>query len=281
MTIKIATTHENEVRDGYETVKSRLAEAEERLATAQEAETIAQSKVDRHRALAATTEEMPENYAHDLAELQASLTWATARAGNLRAEVAEAQRQYDDAAKSLAWARMRDRAEAIAAFDRDEFTARFAALVAPIAAEAWDELNTLADLEGEISQIATEAGIGNDHPGYSVPNMGVGTHSVEGTNLQPAGLSSSLIADALKAPENPRIVEARERARAETAAKREAERDEAARLRAEEERLAPIREARARYEKDLAKWETFISRGYSPRETGPRPEPSQYGLVAG
>lgn len=244
------TTHENEARPAAEAADSRLAQARQSLTEAQaELQTVHQ-KLAEHEALADTAKSKPKNWAHDGAELSATITWYERMVTARVSAVAEA----DEAGRTLALAQMQDRAETIGAFSRDEFVRRYAAKLAPIAAEAWAELNTLTDLESEIATIAKSAGIDNSHPRYTVPPDGTGQHEFDGIRLNRAGLTASTVSEAFAVHENPRTIARREQFAAEDRQRREDERQREAEAQAEWERNAPKREAYARFQQAHDAW---------------------------
>ncbi|WP_166821848.1 hypothetical protein [Brevibacterium limosum] len=252
--LTIKTTNEDQHRPAAEAADSQLAKAREALADAQSELQTARQKLADHEALADTAKSKPKNWAHDGAELSATITWyermVTARAS----AVAEAEAEAAEAVRVLALAQMQDRAETIGAFSRAEFVRRYAAKLAPIAAEAWAELNTLTDLEREVATIAKGAGIDYSHPRYSVPSGGTGEHVFDGIRLNPAGLTASTVSEALAVPENPRTVSRREQLAAEDRQRREEERQREAEAQAEWERNVPKREAYARFQQAHDAW---------------------------
>lgn len=252
--MNINTTNENQYRPAAEAANSKLAKARESLADAQAELADARQKLADHERKAETSKTKPKSWAHDGAELSATITWFERMITSRAEAVAEAQAEADEASRALALAQMQDRAETIGAFDRNEFITRHAAKLAPIAAEAWAELNALTDLEKEIASIATAAGIGNSHPRYSVPSGGTGEHIFDGVRLNPAGLSTSTVEEAFKVPDDPRVVARREAHQAEMAERREAERQREAEAQAEWERNAPHREALARFQRAHDNW---------------------------
>lgn len=264
--MKLKTTHEKNVRPEYDAAASKLSKATDALADARAELATAEANVKAHEALADTEDEKPKDWAHDGAELTAAVTWFERMVQSKASTVAEAQAEHDAAHCRLALAQMEDRAATIAAFDRDEFISRYAAKLAPIAAEAWSELHALTDLEAEVRTIAKGAGIDRSNPRYSVPDAGSGSHAFDGINLNPAGLSSSAVTEALAAPEDPRLVAYREQIAAADAERRQAQRelDEAEKEWAKE---APMREARARFEQAHDNWEKERNRRVRNMET--------------
>lgn len=259
-TKNIPTPAEDEIRPRYEAVRSRHSKATEELEAARQAEATAQDNVNAHLALADTEKSKPKSWAHDLAELEASLKWARSRRTSKSMELEEAQRDLQAAERALALAKMADRAAIIGGFNRDEFIQRYQQKLAPIRDEMWAELHLLADLETEIANIAREAGIDNGDPRYTPPPTGSsdpGRHQFDGVNLAPGGLNSYLAGEALEVGDDPRVVAAREAAAAEWTAKRDAEERE---RREERERIAEYEAHRER----LA------------RASGHRPRPIQY-----
>lgn len=254
--MNIQTTNEDQYRPAAEAADSRLAKARESLAEARAELSDARQKLADHEAKAETSKTKPKSWAHDGAELSATIMWYERMVTSRSSAVTEEQAEADEASRALALAQMQDRAETIGAFDRDEFIRRYAAKLAPIAAEAWAELNALTDLEKEIASIARAAGIDNSHPRYTVPHMGTGQHVFDGVYLDPVGLTSSTVSEALAIPENPRTVARRDRLAAEDRQRREEERQREAEARAEWERNAPQREALARFQQAHDNWTT-------------------------
>ena len=248
--------HENEDqhRPAAEAADSKLAKAREVLTEAQaELQTARQNLAD-HEAKAETAKLKPKNWAHDGAELSATINWYERMVASRSSAVAEAETEAAEANRVLALAQMQDRAEAIRDFDRNAFIRRCAAKLAPIAAEAWAELNAVSDLKGEIASIARGAGIDNSHPRYSEPSGGMGEHVFDGIRLDPVGLTSSTIEEAFKVPDDPRAVARREAHVAEAAKQREANRAAEAQAQAEWEAGAAQREAYARFKVAHDNW---------------------------
>lgn len=264
--MKLKTTHEKNVHPEYDAAASKLSKATDAMAEARAELAIAEANVKAHEALADTEDEKPKDWAHDGAELTATVTWFERMVSSKASAVAEAQAEHDAAHRRLTLAQMEDRAATIAAFDRNEFVSRYAAKLAPIAAEAWDELHTLTDLEREIAAIARDAGIDNSNPRYSVPNAGTGSHAFDGINLNPAGLSSSAVRDALAVPEDPRVTAYREQIAAADAERRQAQR-ELEQAEKEWAKEAPMREARARFERAHSYWSAERDRRVRSMET--------------
>lgn len=250
----IKTTNEDQHRPAAEAADSRLAKARESLAEAQAELTDARQKLADHERKAETTKTKPKNWAHDGAELSATITWYERMVKSRSSAVTEAETEAAEAGRTLALAQMQDRAETIGAFDRDEFIRQYAAKLAPIANEAWEELNTITDLEKEIASIARTAGINNSHPRYSVPSGGMGEHVFDSIRLNPAGLTSSTVKEALKVPDDPRVVALREEHQAEMAKQREADRQAEAQAQAEWEAGAAERETYARFKTAHDNW---------------------------
>jgi hypothetical protein len=258
--LKINTNHEDSIRPQYEAAASALAKTQASLTEAQTELTTAQQKLADHEAKAETAKTKPKDWAHDGAELSASVTWFERMVSNRAEAVATAQTEYDARAKDLALAQMQDRAEFVEGFERAEFVARYAKRVAPIAGEAWDELNAVEDAINEIKTIARQAGI-NAADGYTAPD-GYGTeYRFNGIRLNPVSVSSSAVEDALKAPENPRVTAAREQVEQERREEREAERARAEAEQAQWEADAPKRAAYARYKEAHDAWEVRRLRG--------------------
>ncbi|QQB15570.1 hypothetical protein [Brevibacterium casei] len=256
----IPTPAEDAIRPGHEAVSSRLTKARDELATAQQAEADAQAKIDAHEALADTKTAKPKDWAHDLAELEGSLRWASKRAALKRQELAEAEREMVAADRALALARMEDRAAVIAGFDRDEFIARYQEKMVPLKEELWSEIHLLEDLEREVAEIAKAAGIDRGDERYTPPPVSASSterHMFDGIDLHPASLTSNTVEEALAVGDDPRIEAAREAYFAELTAKRDAEERE---RREERERIAEYEAHRER----LA------------RASGHRPRPIQY-----
>ncbi|MCT2358562.1 hypothetical protein M3G54_09310 [Brevibacterium casei] len=245
-TKNIPTPAENEIRPRYEAVRSRHSKAVEELEAARQAEATAQDNVNAHLALADTKESKPKSWAHDLAELEATLKWARSRRTSKSMALEEASGDLKAAERALALAKMADRAAIIGGFNRDEFIQRYQQKLAPIRDEMWAELHLLADLETEVANIAREAGIDNGDPRYTPPPTGSsdpGRHQFDGVNLAPGGLNSYLAEEALEVGDDPRVVAAREAAAAEWTARRDAEEQE---RREERERERLWREHRER-----------------------------------
>lgn len=253
--MNINTSNEDQYRPAAEAADSRLAKARESLTEAQAELADARQKLADHEAKAETAKSKPKNYAHDGMELSATITWYERMVTSRSSAVTEAETEATEASRALALAQMQDRAETIGAFDRDEFIRRYAAKLAPIANEAWEELNALTDLEKEIASIARTAGIDNSHPRYSAPSGGMGEHIFDSIRLNPGGLTSSTIEEAFKVPDDPRVVARREAHQAEMAKQREADRQAEAQAQAEWEAGAAEREAYARFEFALRNWE--------------------------
>lgn len=258
--------NEKSVRAEFDAAASKLTKATDALSEAQAELAMAQQNLADHDALADGAKSKPKNWAHDLAELDATVQWSTRRVASRGANVATAQAEFDIASRELALAQMEDRAVAISSFDRQEFIERYAAKLAPIAADAWNELNALTDLEREIATIARGAGIGNSEPRYSVPSMGSGRHAFDGTDLAPAGLTSSVVTEALTVPEDPRMVAYRDQVAAASAEARAAKKEleDAEKAWAKE---APMREAWARFQKAHDNWEAERDRRVRNLET--------------
>lgn len=251
--MNISTTHEDSIRPEHDAAASALAKATEALNDSRSELAAAQQALATHEDRMGTESKLPKNFAHDGAELSATVQWFERMAANRAKAVSTAQADYDAQARELALAQIRDRAEAIASFDRDEFVARFAAKLAPIAAEAWDSLNSVSDLEREITAIAKTAGIDSTDPRYTHDGSRQ-VHTFDGIVLNPAGLTAYTVNEALAIPENPRTIERRDALNAEDQERRQAERQREAEAVAEAERNAPQREARARFERAHANW---------------------------
>lgn len=252
--MKLKTQHEKTTRPEFDAAASKLTKATDALAEVRAELTTAEADVQAHEALAETAKTKPKDWAHDGAELTATVTWFERMIQSKESAVAEAQAEHDAASRRLALARMQDRAEAIATFDRSEFTARHAAKLAPVAEAAWSELNALTDLESEMRDIARDAGIDNTEARYSVPVACSGRHVFDGIDLAPAGLTAATVETALSLPENPRTAARRELLAAEDAERRQTEREREAEAKAEWERNAPQRQARARFEQAHENW---------------------------
>lgn len=272
--MNISTTHEDSARPAAEATASALSKAQASLTDAQTELGEARQKLAAHENKMGTGSKLPENFAHDGAELSATVQWFGRMVANRAEAVATAQAEHDAQARELALAQIRDRAEAIASFDRDEFVDRYAAKLSGIAAECWDELNSVSDLEREIVGIAKTAGVDSTDPRYTHDGPRQ-VHTFDGIVLNPAGLTAYTVNEALAIPENPRTIERRDVLNAEDQERRQAERQREADAKAEWERNAPQREARARFQQAHDNWTAERMRRVRSHEptTDMNPEP--------
>ena len=142
MTIELSTTNETAIQPSYDSAKSALSKAQGNLVNEQSALSEAQAALD-------AVGTLPKNAAHDGAELEGAVTFYGRRVSTAEKAVSEAQATLDQAHHNLAEAKVLDRTEALAEFDRDEWAAEFAAEVQEVADRYMGDLYAVRSWEAE------------------------------------------------------------------------------------------------------------------------------------
>ncbi len=152
-------THENNARPAQDNAKSALSKALDNLAKEQTALSAAQADLDSFNAKIDSATTPPKNMAATIAEREGAVTFYAKRVERATETVAEARAEYERAEVALTEAQVLDRAEAVAAFDDDEWAAEFAAEAQAIADKYLGQLYDVNELEAEAIRLGKSIGL--------------------------------------------------------------------------------------------------------------------------
>jgi hypothetical protein len=155
----LKNTYENNARPAHDTAKSALSKALDNLAKEQTALSAAQADLDSFNEKIDSATTLPKNAAHDGAEREGAVTFCAKRVERATGSVAEARAEFDRAEVALTEAQVLDRAEAVAAFDDDEWAAEFAAEAQAIADKYLGQLYEVNELEAEAIRLGKSIGL--------------------------------------------------------------------------------------------------------------------------